>query len=135
MSNGFYNDRLIDLIEEGIDATVRIGLSSDNSLIMHHLATAYYNTCASPQYLTQYGTPTTPTDLLQLSNGTASTQSEKIMEGVTAPTSEDSLVREAQGGARQYVSRHRMSLSAWSSPTLLPSSEVSVLLNLSPVPP
>ncbi|MEH2407637.1 LysR family transcriptional regulator [Nostoc sp.] len=63
--NVSFNDRLIDLIEEGIDATVRIGLSSDSSLIMHHLATAHYTTCASPQYLVQYGTPTTPTDLLQ----------------------------------------------------------------------
>lgn len=63
--NVSFNDRLIDLIEEGIDATVRVGLSSDSSLIMHHLATAHYTTCASPQYLAQYGTPTTPTDLLQ----------------------------------------------------------------------
>ncbi len=63
--NVSFNDRLIDLIEEGIDATVRIGLHSDSSLIMHHLATAHYITCASPQYLAQYGTPTTPTELLQ----------------------------------------------------------------------
>lgn len=60
-----FNDRLIDLIEEGIDATVRIGMSRDSSLIMHHLATTRYITCASPQYLAQYGTPTTLTELLQ----------------------------------------------------------------------
>lgn len=63
--NVSFNDRLSDLIEEGIDATVRIGLSSDSGLIMHHLATASYITCASPQYLAQYGTPTTLTELLQ----------------------------------------------------------------------
>ena len=63
--NVSFNDHLIDLIEEGIDATVRIGMSSDNCLMMHHLATARYITCASPQYLAQYGTPTTPTELLQ----------------------------------------------------------------------
>ncbi len=63
--NVSFNDRLLDLIEEGIDATVRIGMSSDSSLIMHYLATARYITCASPQYLAQYGTPTTPTELLQ----------------------------------------------------------------------
>lgn len=55
----------IDLVEEGIDATVRIGLSSDSSLIMHHLATARYITCASPQYLAQKGVPTTLTELSQ----------------------------------------------------------------------
>ncbi len=46
------------------------------------------------------------------------------MEGVAAPTSEDSLKREAQGGARRYVSRHQVSPDAWSSPTLLPSAEI-----------
>jgi LysR family transcriptional regulator, regulator for bpeEF and oprC len=63
--NVSFNDSLIDLINEGIDATVRIGMSSDSRLIMQHLATAHYITCASPQYLAQYGTPTTPAELLQ----------------------------------------------------------------------
>lgn len=63
--NVSFNDRLLDLIEEGIDATVRIGTPSDSSLIMHHLATAHYVTCASLQYLAQKGTPTIPTELLQ----------------------------------------------------------------------
>ncbi|MEH1962501.1 MAG: LysR family transcriptional regulator [Nostoc sp.] len=63
--NVSFNDRLIDLVEEGIDATVRIGLNSDSSLIMHHLATARYITCASPQYLAQKGMPTTLTELSQ----------------------------------------------------------------------
>ncbi|MEH2181290.1 LysR family transcriptional regulator [Nostoc sp.] len=63
--NVSFNDRLIDFIEEGIDATVRIGMGTDRRLIMHHLANARYITCASPQYLTQYGTPTTLADLLQ----------------------------------------------------------------------
>jgi LysR family transcriptional regulator, regulator for bpeEF and oprC len=63
--NVSFNDRLIDLIEEGVDATVRIGISTDSSLIMHHLATTRYTTCASAQYLAQYGTPTTPAELLQ----------------------------------------------------------------------
>ena len=63
--NVSFNDRLIDLIEEGVDATVRIGMPNDSSLIMHHLATARHVTCASPQYLAQQGTPTTLTELLQ----------------------------------------------------------------------
>jgi LysR family transcriptional regulator, regulator for bpeEF and oprC len=63
--NVSFNDRLLDLIETGIDATVRIGMSSDSGLIMHHLATTRYVTCASPQYLAQHGTPTTPIELLE----------------------------------------------------------------------
>jgi LysR family transcriptional regulator, regulator for bpeEF and oprC len=63
--NVSFSDRFHDLIEEGIDATVRIGMIGDSGLIMHHLATARYITCASPQYLAHFGTPTTPTELLQ----------------------------------------------------------------------
>jgi hypothetical protein len=48
------------------------------------------------------------------------------MEGIAAPSSEDSLSREAQGGARRYVSRHQVSRDAWSSPTLPPSPEAEL---------
>ncbi len=57
------------------------------------------------------------------------------MEGVAAPSSEDSLEREAQGGARRYVSRHRMSLVAWSSPTLRPSAEAEFISSASVLSP
>ena len=63
--NVSFSDRLIDLIEDNVDATVRIGLNTDSRLVMHHLGTAQYITCASPQYLAQYGEPTTPVELFQ----------------------------------------------------------------------
>jgi len=65
----------------------------------------------------------------------ASAQGEKIMECVAAPTSEDSLERKAQGAARRYVSRHRMSPSAWSSPTLRPSAEAEFISSASVLSP
>lgn len=63
--NVSFGDRLIDPIDEGIDATVRIGTSIDNRLIMHTLAIERYVTCAAPTYLAQYGTPATLTALTQ----------------------------------------------------------------------
>ena len=57
------------------------------------------------------------------------------MEGVTAPTSEDSLEREAQGGAKRYVSRHRMSPNAWSSPTLRLRAEAEFISSASVLSP
>ena len=63
--NVSFSDRLIDLIEDDVDATVRIGLNTDSRLAMHHLGTARYITCASPQYLAQSGEPTTLTELSQ----------------------------------------------------------------------
>lgn len=61
--NVSFSDRLIDLIEEGVDATVRVGTGSDSRLIMRPLATMRFITCASPHYLTLHGAPSTPADL------------------------------------------------------------------------
>ncbi|AFZ38294.1 transcriptional regulator, LysR family (plasmid) [Stanieria cyanosphaera PCC 7437] len=63
--NVSFNDRFVNPIEENIDAVVRVGVPSDSSLIMQHLANTQYTTYASPQYLAQYGIPTTPAELSQ----------------------------------------------------------------------
>ena len=59
------SDRRVDLIEDGIDAVVRVGLSPDSNLIMQSLGTAREVVCASPQYLDKWGIPQTPEDLQQ----------------------------------------------------------------------
>jgi LysR family transcriptional regulator, regulator for bpeEF and oprC len=56
--NVSFSDRLSDIIEEGIDATVRVGMGSDSRLVMQALGTAYSITCAAPSYLQQAGVPT-----------------------------------------------------------------------------
>jgi LysR family transcriptional regulator for bpeEF and oprC len=61
--NVSFGDRFTDLIEEGIDATVRVGLGIDSRLIMRSLAIMNFVTCASPKYLARAGTPTMPADL------------------------------------------------------------------------
>jgi LysR family transcriptional regulator for bpeEF and oprC len=63
--NVSFGDCLIDLIDEGIDATVRIGTSIDNRLMMHTLAIERCVTCAAPKYLAQYGIPARLTELMQ----------------------------------------------------------------------
>jgi LysR family transcriptional regulator, regulator for bpeEF and oprC len=59
----FLSDRLTDLVESGIDATVRVGMGSDSSLILQPLATFSLITCAAPNYLKLAGIPKTPNDL------------------------------------------------------------------------
>jgi LysR family transcriptional regulator, regulator for bpeEF and oprC len=60
-----FNDRLIDLIDEGYDVAVRLGRPPDSRLIARRLASGKMVTCASPAYLKRRGTPTTPEDLIK----------------------------------------------------------------------
>lgn len=57
------SNRMADVIEEGIDVVVRIGVGPDSSLIMHGLGTARFIVCAAPNYLRQYGIPQTLEEL------------------------------------------------------------------------
>jgi LysR family transcriptional regulator for bpeEF and oprC len=57
------NDRLVDMVEQGIDVLVRIGNLPDTHLVAQTLAKTRYVCCASPGYLEQCGTPQSPDDL------------------------------------------------------------------------
>lgn len=59
-----FQDRAVDLIQEGIDVVVRIGeLKDSTDLIAKSLGHQTLLICASPDYLTQYGTPQSKEDL------------------------------------------------------------------------
>jgi len=60
-----FNDRQIDLIQEGFDLGIRIADLKDSSLIARKLASVSTVVCASPDYLKTHGTPTTPEDLAE----------------------------------------------------------------------
>lgn len=57
------NDRNLDLIEEGLDAAVRIGPLSDSSLLVRRVGEVRRVVVASPAYLARRGTPEAPSDL------------------------------------------------------------------------
>jgi len=56
-------DRVVDLVEEGLDVGVRIGHLPDSSLRATRLGSIRYVTCASPAYLDKRGEPSTPFEL------------------------------------------------------------------------
>ena len=59
-----FNDREVDLIQEGFDLAIRIANLPDSSLIARRIAPVKTVICASPDYLQQMGTPRSPQDLI-----------------------------------------------------------------------
>lgn len=58
-----FTDRFIDLIEEGVDVSVRFGPLQDSSLIARRLTTTQFSVVGSPRYFAEYGRPRQPEDL------------------------------------------------------------------------
>jgi DNA-binding transcriptional LysR family regulator len=56
-------DRRVDLVREGFDCVLRIGVLDDSNLIARPLGHFRLINCASPAYLAAYGTPRTLDDL------------------------------------------------------------------------
>lgn len=58
-----FNDRQIDLMQEGFDLAVRIAQLTDSSLIARRIAPVRHMACASPSYIAQHGAPKAPQEL------------------------------------------------------------------------
>ena len=58
-----FNDRTVDLMQEGFDLAIRVARLPDSSLIARRLATMRAVLCASPDYIERNGRPESPEDL------------------------------------------------------------------------
>lgn len=56
-------DRLVNLLQDGADLTIRVGAFSDSSLVARKICDLERVICASPAYLKRCGTPRDPQDL------------------------------------------------------------------------
>ncbi|SIT46848.1 Transcriptional regulator [Paraburkholderia piptadeniae] len=56
-------DRNIDLIQDGVDCVIRMGMLEESSLVAKRIGNARIVTCASPAYLERHGTPKTLEEL------------------------------------------------------------------------
>jgi DNA-binding transcriptional LysR family regulator len=56
-------DRLINLVEDGIDLAVRIGFLADSSLVARHVGEMRRIVVASPAYLKRHGEPKMPAEI------------------------------------------------------------------------
>lgn len=62
--SALYLDRVVNLLEEGLDVGVRIGELADSSMRAARVGTVRRVLCASPDYIARMGLPQTPDDLL-----------------------------------------------------------------------
>ncbi len=59
-----FNDREVDLMQEGFDLAIRLANLPDSSLIARHLAPIKTVMCASPAYIEEMGAPLSPNELI-----------------------------------------------------------------------
>jgi LysR family transcriptional regulator, regulator for bpeEF and oprC len=58
-----FNNRYVDLVEEGVDICVRLGQLQDSSLVARRLTGTPYSVVGAPGYFAKYGKPTRIGDL------------------------------------------------------------------------
>ncbi|MGI2100899.1 LysR family transcriptional regulator [Shewanella oncorhynchi] len=59
------SDRHVDLIQEGVDCVIRTGDLNSSTLVARPLGRFRWITCASPDYIREYGVPQSPDELTQ----------------------------------------------------------------------
>lgn len=86
-------DRVIDLIEEGLDLAIRIGNLGNQNLVARRIGNAHGLLCASPDYLARRGTPLVPQDLLMHDCLTYAYAAESNLWNFDHPTQGTSKIR------------------------------------------
>lgn len=109
----YLSDKRVDLLEEGFDLGITIGVLQDSNLIARKLGDCRRVACASPQYLEKHGRPRKPVDLgshdclsyLNLAEGKAwpfmigGKRSWQVVSGRFAADSGDLLYQAALAGS------------------------------------
>lgn len=62
------SDRKVDMLADGLDVAFFVGQPQDSNMKLRKIADCERVLCASPSYLSEFGTPETPEDLLHLNH-------------------------------------------------------------------
>lgn len=65
-AQALFVDRIVDMIEEGVDVAVRIAELPDSSLTAVRIGAVRHVICATPAFLAAHGVPQVPEDLMAL---------------------------------------------------------------------
>ncbi|WP_180900205.1 LysR family transcriptional regulator [Martelella soudanensis] len=76
-----YSDRFVDIIGEGFDCAIRVGLLPDSNLIAKRVGPIFGKLLASPDYIERHGAPKTPEDLVSHEALMQETEIWRLMNG------------------------------------------------------
>ena len=136
-------NRMVDLVDEGVDLAIRIGDIHNDDLVAKYLCPYRMVICAAPAYLARYGTPRTPADLadhLCLSHTVWTARNEWRLPGVEGEMrwKRDAILRCNDGYGLRMAARAGAGLLL--QPEVLVAEElasgrlVQVLENYTPAP-
>lgn len=84
--NALFLDRVVNLLEEGLDVGIRIGELADSSMRAIRVGSVHRVVCASPDYLARMGTPQHPNELpkhtIITANGLNASTDWKFSDGI-----------------------------------------------------
>ena len=81
-----YSDHIMDLIAEGFDCAIRLGLLQDSNMVARRVGPFYATVVASPDYIKAHGAPETPEELLSHQALMQGTESWILSDGPKAIT-------------------------------------------------
>lgn len=88
--SALFLDRVVNLLEEGLDVGVRIGELPDSSMKATRVGTVRRVLCAAPEYLKEYGAPANPAGLaahaIIAASGVSPTNEWKFRQGAKSLT-------------------------------------------------
>ena len=76
-----YSDRFVDLIAEGFDCGIRVGLLQDSNLVARRIGPSYGKLVASPDYVRAHGAPEAPDEIAAHEALMQGTESWQFMDG------------------------------------------------------
>lgn len=81
-----YSDRFVDLIAEGFDCAIRVGLLQDSNLVARRIGTIHAKFLASPDYIKAHGAPEAPEEIVLHQALMQGTEAWQFMDGDTTVT-------------------------------------------------
>ncbi|VAX70516.1 LysR family transcriptional regulator [Enterobacter cloacae] len=88
------SDRQVDLVQESVDCVIRTGELTNSTLVARPLGRFRWVTCASPDYLREYGVPQSPDELSR----------HRAIHYFSSQTRRADELRFQQGSEMRYVS-------------------------------